>query len=258
MVQSEISRLPDGAKAIISSEMLSLLPAQKVAAAMPFLTDLEGQIIIYLRRQDRYVEAFYKQKLKNGRTSIPFDEFLIDKRSKELTDYAAILKDWEASFPNAKIEPCLYEREKLVGQDAVKDFLHRTNLPQSLADGASRERNHSPSRNIVDILLLLRQNFPGKEVRQFYKQLKHLDVAGFSASNDLLSPSQARAFLEGFDAENEKLRLRYFPDQPELFSKPVDGAKDTASAGFDKIQKEQIGALVRLMAESVKAGINQD
>jgi len=258
MVQSEMGRLPKGAKAIISSEMLSLLPAQKVAAAMPFLTELEGQIIIYLRRQDRYVEAFYKQKLKNGRISIPFDEFLTDRRSKELTDYVAILEDWAANFPNARIEPCLYEREKLIEQDAVKDFLHRASLPQSLADGGSKERNHSPSKNIADLLLLLRQNYSGKEVRTFYKQLKQLDLAGFSASNDLMSPSQARAFLKTFDTENEKLRLRYFADQPELFSKPSKRTNEDAREGFDGVQKEQLGALVRLMVKNANAGTNQD
>jgi hypothetical protein len=111
------------------------------------LKDLEMGIVVYLRRQDHYLESAWKEwGNKDGAGT--FSEYL-DKqmpvkngervvRSGSLLNYHHLLNQWATELPAATIQPRVYEREQLQNGDVVSDFLQCLGIPLA-------EDYHSPA-----------------------------------------------------------------------------------------------------------------
>ena len=243
-VASEARQRPNG-QILFSSEIFSLIDATKIQAAMPFLSEHPLKIIVYLRRQDRYAEAFFKQRIKNGRSVMPFDEFLTSRMGRRITNYNTMLENWTDTFQNAEIIPRLYERDRFVNGDIMVDFATLLGIEPDQVAVSTTERNISPSKSVIDILLALSPHLNGGQLRSVYRSLKPLNLNGFSASGDLFTPDARQSYLAQFSDANEQLRKIYFPKEKHLF-KPEDlNGDEPLSAGLSLEQQALLTAALK-------------
>lgn len=217
-------RLKDSRTLLMSSEIFSLIAPTKFRKALPLLDGISMKIVVYLRRQDQYAEAFYKQRLKNGRIILPFDEFLQSRVCRRITHYNALLRNWSQAYPKAEILPRIYDRANFENGDIVADFATILGLGAADLGDAKIEHNLSPSKEVVDILLALSPHFKGGELREIFQTVKTHQLDGFSGKGDLFSADERQAYFAQFSQENETLRHDYFADMPVLFHAPDETA----------------------------------
>lgn len=240
-VTTEASQRPDG-QLLLSSEMFSLIDAARIRDALPFLSEHPLRIVVYLRRQDLYAEAFFKQRIKNGRTVMPFDQFLNSALGDSITDYNALLDSWTGAFPKAEMLPRVYQRDRFPGGDVVADFATVLGLPPDRLTAAETQRNISPSKDVIDIMLALAPHLDGRRLRDIYRAMKPLQLEGFSASGDLFTRDTRQAYLNRFSDANERLRNAYFPKDTQLFDTEGPKSDDAPPAGLSPAQQELLAA----------------
>lgn len=206
---------------LLSSEIFALIDPLIVREALPDMADCPTRIVLYLRRQDQYAEAFYKQRLKNGRLSVPFEDFLESETCGQITDYTALIDNWAKAYPKAKIVPRLYDRKSFPNGDIVADFSVTLGLAPDTLGTVVAEQNVSPSRAVVDIMLALAPHFSGSERRAMFRAVKAQGLEGFSGKGDLFSAAARASYAARFTAQNEALRAQWFPKSDELFKSPL-------------------------------------
>ena len=98
--------------ALISSEMFAALGADQIARLRDLLPGLEVQVVLYLRRQDAWIEAWHAQVVKVGR-SIGFATTLAEEGHR--LDYAALLARWAGVFGEDNLIIGVYEEAREAG-----------------------------------------------------------------------------------------------------------------------------------------------
>ena len=128
-LQQEVSDAPD-MDHIMSSEMLFHLPiaARLHGFLAPFL-DQGIKLICYLRRHDHYLEAMYKQLLKNGKIRPDPDAFL--QRRLSGAAYGPILDAFANKFGAQNLVVRAYDTSLFPDGDVVADFLSAVGIPEA-------------------------------------------------------------------------------------------------------------------------------
>lgn len=206
------------ARILVSSEMFSLVSPTALAAILPDAATVPVQVIVYLRRQDHYVESFYKQKAKNGRMRLSFGEFLASPTCAQIIDYAGLLASWQAAFADVRLTPRIFDRDRFTGGDVVADFMDQIQVPADTLTAVRTARNISPSRDVVDLMRAARRHLGQRQVASLFQRMKAQAPDGFAASADLFDPAARTAFLDQFADADAALKSAYFPDADGLFS----------------------------------------
>lgn len=189
---------------VLSSEDLSLLNRQQIGK-LAGLLPADTCIVVYLRRQDYWVDSLFGQMLKVGR-KLSLQDFL--KNIDKLLDYYKYLEPWAEAFGVQSIKVRTYEN--FSGNELWPDFCMALNVSGAVAalDILKRE-NLSLTKAQTDILTMM----PGPGVRRALRRrfeeanklqprrqmLRHLDsdtaaqlLLSFQKSNDAV----ARKFLQ--------------------------------------------------------------
>lgn len=139
--------------------------------------EFDVTIVVYLRRPDQYVEAWFSQGLKRGTGGVRVADFLSapfvnrvnsDASTPDAGPYDGLnlrilgtLNFLSRKFPDARIVVRPYERQSLIDNDVVHDFLDVVGLDP----GSYRELVSAAEANVTqdgsDLLLvsLLRQRY---------------------------------------------------------------------------------------------------
>lgn len=231
---------------LLSSEMFALLPPDRFKEALPQIAPMQKRVVIYLRRQDTYAEAFYKQRLKNGRISKPFSAFLDSDECRRITNYPDLLHSWKRSFPEADIVPRIYDREQFPNSNITCDFAQVLGLEETALQHSDGDTNTSPGTEAIMMMQALAPHFSSAERRRIFKSVKSMNIKGFLGKAHLFSPEERHQYLSRFEADNAQLREEYFPDQASVF--PSIGPPQAAQS--DTLTLSQRQAIVSAMADA--------
>ena len=238
----EIEERPEP-RALISSEMLYGIAPETLMGLMPALRGRPLKVLAYLRRQDRYIEAMFLQKSKNGRFLGPIAEY-IAKFDGSGSDFAGMLAPWQAAGDQVVLVPRVLERGRLEGGDVVADVLAQMGLPAP--DSAeAEEANVSPGLHRVQLLQAAARAGIANP-RRLQRRLAALYPLAAEARAPILSVAERRAYVSRFEAGNEALRARYFPGWPELFDTAdlLEPPEETGAAPFTEAQLAEISHLL--------------
>lgn len=175
------------------------------------------KIVIYLRQQDRYVEAIYRQNVKaNGMQD---DILTFAKRIHRRLDFLALVNRLaEITGPEGVIvRP--YEKSALAG-DICTDFFQT--IGHSIPDQAQRPKatkNPGLSREGIRLMIEANVKFAGKSDRlaEMRKALLSEHPAKTHENPDLL-PDEIRAEMrERYRADNSEIAARFLPERGYLF-----------------------------------------
>ncbi len=156
--------------AIISSEALQNCAPE---AARKVLSDFDVQVVCYLRDQADYLRSAYTQRVQATDYHQSIEEYY---RLIFRADYYQMLSAWDAVFPNA-ITVRVFQRDQLVGGDAVSDFFTQCLGQQPCSVEKSRE---NPSLSATLLAFKLRLNQEGyQQQHRLYGVLPNLEHADF-------------------------------------------------------------------------------
>ncbi len=201
---------------VLSSEMFFWAPAAvELARGLPPELRDRTRIICYIRRQDKYIEALYKQVVKNGRALADPMAFYRSRRRNLF--YSPILNAFSDEFGHDSLIIRPFERKNFPAGDVINDFIEQAGVAlEGTPIRPAPASNKSFSAPISELLGLLRQRSP-LFTRDIIRKLTQLEYEGAIRSNDVYDLSQRQFIMGRYAKDNEELRKNYFPHAEQVF-----------------------------------------
>lgn len=176
-----------------------------------------ASIVIYVRRQDDWVDASLNQTIKFYGLSRCPPETSVDGYIKAVAprlDYFRQANLWAQIFGKETVQVRIYDRQLLKENDVIADFVHHLNLPSSLLSarrelGAS-EANDRLTRDLAEVKHILnRITRPKEHERTLGVTLRQISAdmrrQGSHGDYALLSDEQRRSITQTYLESNRML-----------------------------------------------------
>jgi len=199
---------------LISTELLStpqIVPHLRFIKKM--LRGMDVKVIVYLRRQDIFVQSVYKERLKSDETR-EFQQAFEQGDYPRLLDFYSILGHWQKCVGKGNIIVRPFEKVQLQKGDVLDDFLHVTGMDG--IEGLQRFSQHANStmnRNVLEISRVLNSmDIRGADVSDFKWWLNDVlseGEPGTFADHNLISPATRLAIMKDCMSGNEKIAREF-------------------------------------------------
>ncbi|WP_152185328.1 hypothetical protein [Segeticoccus rhizosphaerae] len=191
---------------------------QHSAARMADLCSFdEVDVILYLRRQDTFVNSIYVEHVKSGVLGVPFRSFY-DQLELELLSWSRIVATLVDAFGRGHLHVRVFESLAELGpRRFVEDFLEVAKLSCQVPDIDLGKSNRNLSRGALERAL---KAFPGMSLpeRRAYGRMLQLQERAVlnHQSARLITPTQQRGVLRPHEQDNARL-LADFGIDPSLW-----------------------------------------
>jgi hypothetical protein len=203
---------------VISSEAFWFTEPQAVKDQ---LGETGTRVVMYLRRQDKYLQSLYKQTVAGGGRRISFGEWR--EKFYFRGDYLSVVRAWAEAFgkDNLVIRP--YERDGRT-IDVVEDFLGFLGIEMvdELERNKAGRNNPSPRRELMELYRAFNQlDVDVDRDKFFYNVIRRNE--DYIRSADLLGAEECAALASEFAAGNATLAREFYTGSDPLFPdmKPV-------------------------------------
>lgn len=197
----------------------------KILFELTEFLDVEVIVIVYLRRQDKWIESAWKQWGHKKGDFSSIQEFITKRRF----NWNRRIGLWLDYFPKDHILLRPYE-ECQIGPDVVLDFLKLLNVNSQerfITPPATNENiNTGFHRDIVEILRACRNLIVNEDdhtlIDFMFKVLPPLFKKRPMDDYGILSPQERQALLSEYENSNLRLAQNFFgPERTALFFEPV-------------------------------------
>jgi len=212
---------------LVSHENLS---TPQIIPHLPFiremLDDLNVKIVIYLRRQDVFVQSVYKERLKSDEKR-EFQQAFEQGDYPRLLDFYSILDHWRQCVGENNVIVRLYERGQLRGGDVLEDFLKTIGVRKVRGLKAlPGNENRTMNRNVLEISRALNSlDISGTEVLAFKWWLNDIlsdDKGNVFVDHNIISPTARLAILKDCQNGNAKIAREFLArEDGRLFYEPL-------------------------------------
>jgi hypothetical protein len=244
-LDSLVSSVKSTKKIIVSSEHYSGIATdgyQNSGIIASMLRDATSKykvkIIIYLRRQDDFVESMYTQMIHQGGT-LEFDCFLKGFDSLEALDYQRMLNDYSLSFGRENIIVRSYHEASRRG--LLNDFSEII-VSDLLKKSTSERSNPSYSSHALEIAKKCNQHLDTKQQSRLRRALQRVMIKNNLDDFLFFSNEDRLQFQEKYNNSNRCVADQYFNLNGEsLFTAPKIPTNDRST---DKLQYEEVAKLI--------------
>lgn len=229
---------------LVSAESLASRGPRFLRPLVEALAGHDLRILIWLRRQDRYAEALYKQVVKWSGADLELASFL--RRLEAQLDYAAFLDRWQAAFPQARLLPQIYEEPDAgAPMDSIAAMLAALERPDLIpADSAGIRRNRTPNAGLVARYRKAAQ-VEAEVLRRLNRQIMREFGEAASGRGDLIPAEIAEALRTRHAASNAATCARWFPGRATLFADPAPAPATTTGTAEPLHRLEELLAAAR-------------
>ena len=233
----EADRLPDATHVVSSELLFNPYNARKISQSIPDHIKERGKVICYIRRQDSYLEAMYKQLLKNSRIKPDRQAFLGD--AKRLVRYLDTLNAYSAMFGEENIVVRPFSRNKLKNGDIVDDFAEQTGFElfsglKMLADFS----NKSFSAEVSELLAMMSEKTE-YNTRELIRELIEINHPGTIRSRDVFTNAERLTLMDQVQRENRRIIRRFMPGQQDFFATDDLQQEDAADTSAELAKAAQ-------------------
>ncbi len=223
---------------------------------------IELKVIVYLRRQDLFIQSFWAQHVKGSDVSYTLKEFINSSRFKHIKlDYYKRLNQISSVVGKENILVRVYEKDQYIGpqKTIVSDFLTTVGLEYN---DSYQELERLPNRSLSGIYLETKRQLnkiEGLNKRRNYIQnlLKKVadenDDVHSITSNEFMSGEDTYAFLKQYAESNEMVAREYLSREGgELFLDKLEVSDDkkTEYTAYD-----YVGVLAQMLElQHIRAG----
>lgn len=213
----------------------------------------DTRVIVYLRRQDHWLESWYNQQVKNGnRLTTDMDEFAHGQRF--LLDYETQLGVWAEVFGEDSVVVRPYEREQLPS-GLLEDYLQTLGLGTAADYPLRRPPRHNAQLGPQALAFLNICNGLDLDAEEAYRLriitrrvTGQFDRQAVFKSQKLLSPDQRRTLVARYERMNDRIARRFAGrGDGGLFTEPVVIGDDPGPAASRLDAATVVQLLVPLM-----------
>jgi hypothetical protein len=261
-VADEMEALPAHVDRVVFSDerlSLSMRTPEDVAELHTLLAPFfdRFKIIIYLRQQASFLASRYTQQLRAGFLSPP-DSIGLRPAEMKNYDYKSMIDTWAAVFGEHAMMPRLYERGARPGFDSIDDFAAAIDVRLQVKPTA---RNANPSLSAAGQAVMTEvgnQYYAARGKAEpdqaLWRRLNHVLTRTASGVPWLPTRSEAAEFMARFEAMNEDIRKRFFPERPSLFLDESHRLPEVREMPSDRANFEAAcRALLHVLANEPKA-----
>jgi hypothetical protein len=236
-----------GADTVVASSE-ALFNARSLADVREFFDGFDIEVLVILRRQDRWLDSLYQHQLKVGETDLDRHAWL---RARQSTfDYAARVGRWADSFGDGAIRIGVFEPANLAG--GLLDFFFRTaGLALPTAVEEPPPRNERLSRDALAFLCRIPRGSLAGPARQRLRKALELysrDHPDPPAWRYFFSPQERLAILERCREANAALARRFLPGSDGVLFR--DLAIEADYAPYPGLSPEAAAAIESAVAEA--------
>jgi hypothetical protein len=221
---------------LVSSEVLSQGDPSLPARLAEVLGGHRVEVIAYVRRQDRYIEARYNQRIKDGRLKVGLGEFTRDYLARPSLDYHEHFRRWAEAFGRESLKIRLYERAAFREGDVRRDLLDAIGIGDGALSFEEGQRNASLNFASVEFLRRLnsvpRAAIRRRHVLRFLEQRK----GGSLDHTSLYAPAERRAVMEHYRESNRRFAAEFL-GRDDVFEIPASELE--REAGLDRAYGEE-------------------
>lgn len=232
---------------LMSSEEFEFLGDRAVAMLAAQLKDYETSLYLYVRPQDEYLVAEYKQSVMMPQTAFTgtVDEFYYRFALNSRLNYLHLASRWANVFGAENLQVAMFQRGDGDKWDVVEDLIDFAGLPSSIWEGPSAPVNVSPADLTVSAIAKLNRHGINPKLRQYIRTRLDRIVEDRGLHFHCLGGDSRQALMQCYQDANRML-IRKFGVRGDaerlLDSSSALGAADSSSAVM-------IDALVELIAK---------
>jgi hypothetical protein len=226
---------------IISSEHFSEASSTKqFASILEVFSDLFKtiNIVVYLRRQDLWLESNWSQLVKDGYINMTFEEFA---RKEEPNNYYELVRSLADVFGKSNVIVRPFEREQFYRNDLIRDFMHVLGMDIDTSVERLTQLNTSPPVELIELLRHLNKTLTKIEGRlpyqvsanwqangQFANFLRRLPIRYDNTKYALFTAEARKRFLAFCRESNDRVAVDFLGREsgtlflePEISSLPT-------------------------------------
>ncbi|GAA6179473.1 hypothetical protein NBRC116594_09110 [Shimia sp. NS0008-38b] len=214
-VMHEIDRQPDHVH-VLSSEMF-FRTSLADAFAKQFSEEFKHRIriVAYLRRQDKFLEAMFKQALKNGRFRGTPQQYWT--RRDNAVHYSEVLDAYSELFGKDSMIVRPFERSAFPDGDIVKDFAGHIGVDTQVTGMPDTPPSNLTLSYEVSHLLGVLNRTTDINTRYLIREISRHNTRGAVRSSDCYVTSERREIMQSCEEDNSYVRKTYCSDLSELF-----------------------------------------
>lgn len=214
-IQREADEMPDAQHVVTSELLFNPHTMRKLVPEIPASMKQRTKVICYIRRQDSYLEALYKQFLKNSRIAPDRQAFLGD--APKLARYFEVINAYGRAFGPENVVVRPFSTDTLVGGDVVLDFAKQLGI--DILPGMTMTKgfaNKTFSAEMSETLATLGEQ-TDFNIREVIRELIAIDHPGTIRSRDVFTTTERHDLMEKMASDNRKLVRRYMPKHAGFF-----------------------------------------
>jgi hypothetical protein len=174
--------------------------------------DIDVKVIIYLRRQDSFVESMYTQKIQEGE-SYSFDTFL-EQTDVLKIDWYALVNAYGSKFGTENVFVRRYHRKFLPeAYSLIQDFGRVIDSKTLAEHTTSRFSNVGYSRAALETARRTNPHLDNEEQWILRRLLQETNAKEPLQSYSFFAPNERRAFLERHTSSNRRIVDEYCSDE---------------------------------------------
>ena len=240
---------------VVSWEGLSgnpLVAYQNSAAIAAMLREATSEhsvrIIVYLRRQDEFIESMYTQTIHEV-GSDSFDHFFADFNANGILDYDAFLRSYECMFGFENIIVRSYHAAAKAGM--IADFGGVIGSKLLNDHRSTTRRNRSYSRVAIEIARSLNDQLTTEQQKRLRQALQNASPRRTGESLNLFSQQQRKEYLQRCADSNAAVASKYFGgDVTSLFPIETEATHLEAKSNLQAIQIAEIVPVLKELLNS--------
>jgi len=186
---------------------------------------LKTRVIVYLRRQDKYLESAWKQ----WGHKLPGCENIFDYEKKLKLDWFAVLQHWKEAFGAGAITVVPYEKSA-IGDNIIINFLHQLGIREmGKMTGPPPEfgfSNDGFNNDVIEIMkysrVLLKSEHDNTLIDFMNQNLSEVFKKKPMEEYSLLSPKARLEIVGKYSESNRRIAAEYLGrSEGELFTEPL-------------------------------------
>ena len=230
---------------VMSSEALSGLATNgyqnsSIVASMlrEATKQYEVKLIVYLRRQDDFVESMYTQIIHQGE-SFSFKEFLTGYEGVDALNYSRMLQDFRIYFGDHNLIVKSYHDASERG--LLRDFAEVINSVV-LSNASGERKNPSYSPHALNIARVSNPHLDREQKRKLRRALQNVMPKNQAEPFSYFYEEERSIFLEKYAPSNREVADFYFNGElNRMFPPPPIGLSPSCQTN---VPPEQVGRLV--------------
>jgi hypothetical protein len=168
--------------------------------------NFDVKIVLYLRRQDLFIESLYVQYIQQGGV-LSFDEYYNNVSVGVDFNWLNLVEGFSKIFGKSALTIRVFETENMISHDLITDFCSTLNIIPHIEERSAK--NVSYARDILEYARLSNRHLGSSAKKSLRRQLQALAVGYDSKKYSYLSEEKRKDLIERYAHSNKELFSEY-------------------------------------------------